>query len=112
MTKIMYTANESVTVKNANGTAGKTCPNCGTWLNHWNKYSSYSATTCSIENCDNEAEVGAHVLRPYAKNADYQTRPYIIPMCKTHNGQSSNIEMKTKTDVDFVWANVKETCGK
>jgi hypothetical protein len=108
----MYKVNESVTVTNANGTADRTCSNCGTWLAHWENYSTYSAHKCSILNCNNDAEVGAHVLRPYANNQDYKKRPYIIPMCKTHNGKSSEEEMKTKEGIEFVWANVEKTCGK
>ena len=94
------------------GQQTKKCSNCGTWLTHWEKYSTYSADKCSILNCKNDAEVGAHVLRPYAKTENYKNRPYIIPMCKTHNGKSSEDEMKTKVGVEFVWANVEQTCGK
>ncbi|WP_157379380.1 hypothetical protein [Burkholderia ubonensis] len=108
----MYKTTESVTVTNANGTSEKRCSNCGTWLDHWEKYSTYSADTCSIINCENDAEVGAHVVRPYAKKEEYKTRPYIIPMCKAHNGKNSENEMKTKENIEFVWANVKETCNK
>ncbi|MBP4049711.1 hypothetical protein J9978_09380 [Chromobacterium violaceum] len=110
--KKMYKADSSVTVTNANGTADRKCSNCGTWLEHWEKYSTYTAGKCSISDCNNSAEVGAHVLRPHAENEDYKTHPYIIPMCKTHNGKGSEDEMKTKGGVEFVWANVKETCGK
>ena len=107
-----YTAENSVSVKNANGTAENECENCGTWIAHWEKYSTYYHGKCSIDGCDNDATLGAHVLRPLAENEKYKTHPYIIPMCIAHNNKSSKETMKTKPKVDFVWANVAETCGK
>jgi len=110
--KVMYKSSKSATVTNANGTAEKKCPNCGTWLDHWKLFSKEIAGVCSILNCKNDAEVGAHVLRPLANPEEYKTHPYIIPMCKEHNGKSSTDQMKTKENTTFVWANVKETCGE
>jgi len=39
------------------------CPNCGTWLNHWEKCRKKRATKCSVIGC-NETEnlQGTHVM--------------------------------------------------
>lgn len=109
--KKVHKMGESVTVRNAICTADRVCSNCGTWLNHWLKYSSYNVGDCSILNCHNAAEVGAHVLRPKA-TAAIKACQYIIPMCRAHNSKASSVYMKTKVGVDFVWANINETCSK
>ncbi|QDX30965.1 hypothetical protein [Dickeya poaceiphila] len=111
--KVSYLMEESVTVRNEKGSSRKTDPNCKTWIKHWENYSGKKANSCSIKGCkETDDLVGAHVLRPYAKNEDYKKHPYIIPMCDTHNGKSHEEEQTTKPNTTFVWANVSETCGE
>ncbi len=105
----VYSCSQSVQIKNANGTATRSC-SCGSWLQHWEKYSKKKATKCSVAECSKQADVGAHITRPRAKNDDYKTSPYIVPMCSSHNGQHGET-FDSKEAVTFVWANVKETCG-
>lgn len=57
------------------------------------------------------ATVGAHITRPNAKNEDYKTHSYIVPMCVEHNGKHEE-EFKSRENYTFVWANVSQTCGK
>ncbi|WP_152494841.1 hypothetical protein [Dickeya zeae] len=111
--KESYTMKNSVTVRNEKGSSTKTDPNCDTWIQHWEKYSGKKASCCAIEGCDATTKlVGAHTLRPYAKNEDYKNHPHIIPMCSSHNGKSHEDDQKTKPDTTFVWANTSKTCGK
>ena len=107
----VYSVSENVKVKNENGTSKRPACSCGSWLEHWENYSGKIQTKCSIKDCDELAEVGAHITRPNAKNADYKTHSYILPMCTTHNNQRGEI-LTTKKNCTFVWANVKETCDK
>ena len=79
--KISYTVTENVVVKNENGTAKLNDNNCGSWLQHWKNYGGNdNAPLCCISGCFNIAEHGAHVTRPNAKNKDYKTHLYIVPM--------------------------------
>jgi hypothetical protein len=107
--KKVYTTTDCVKIKNANGTADRECE-CGSWLEHWENFSGQTATKCAVSGCDNIATDGAHVTRPIAKNDDYKTHSYIVPMCKSHNGQHG-AEFDTKENTTFVWANVSKTCG-
>lgn len=107
--KTVYSCNEAVKIKNANGTAGKSC-GCGSWLQHWEKFSKKKSAKCSVHGCNQQAAVGAHITRPRAENDAYKTAPYIVPMCASHNGQHGNT-FDSKEGVTFVWANVTETCG-
>jgi len=93
-------------VTNINGTSDNTCK-CGSWLEHWKKYSGQSLPEfCPVEDCFEEPEVGAHVQ----KNSLTDKSWYIIPLCKTHNGkQGQSLEVDV---VKLAPANVKETCGK
>ena len=107
--KKMYQSTDAVKIKNANGTADRTCK-CGSWIAHWENFSQKTSKKCSVTGCSNDATLGAHTTRPLAKNNDYKTHHYIIPMCSTHNGKHGE-EFLTKVNLTFVWANVKETCG-
>ena len=94
-------------VKNINGTSDNTCK-CGTWLEHWKKFSGQSLPTyCPETKCIQKPEVGAHVQRDNSADTSW----YIVPLCKTHNGQTGeSIEISDSTKLAS--ANVSETCGK
>ena len=107
--KIVYDMTNPVKIKNANGTAARKCK-CGSWLAHWEIFSEQSSTKCSVTGCNENATLGAHITRPSAKNEDYKTHNYIAPMCSAHNGKHGE-QFTSKSNLTFVWANVKETCG-
>ena len=106
--KIKYTVNKEVVVQNQNGTASRSC-GCKSWIKHWEEFSKEVAILCSVKDCYDVAEHGAHVTRP--KNESLRKYSYIIPMCSTHNRLHGK-ELTVKSMVTFVWANVGETCGK
>jgi len=108
--KTVYTSTDPVTIKNENGTADRSTCSCGSWIAHWEIYSGEKPNICSVEYCTSKGTEGAHVTRPKAKNDDYKTHSYIVPMCKTHNGMHGK-SFTTKDKITFVWANVQETCG-
>ncbi|MEZ8650343.1 hypothetical protein AB6D92_15305 [Vibrio splendidus] len=105
----VYSVKDGVKIKNANGTGNRKCK-CDSWLAHWEKYTKKTALTCCVKGCNAKATVGAHTTRPIAKNEDYKTHPYILPMCSSHNGKHGQ-ELYSKGNVSFVWANVSQTCG-
>ena len=109
----VYTLESEATIKNEVGTSAVSdeCENCGSWIAHWEALSGQDAGKCSVKNCSNDGEVGAHITRPFATNEDYQTHPYIVPMCREHNGKHGQ-SFTSKKGVTFVWANMQETCGK
>jgi hypothetical protein len=94
-------------VKNINGTSDNTCK-CGSWLEHWKKFGGgLLLTYCPVTKCYEKAEVGAHVQ----KDSSYDTNWYIVPLCKTHNGEKGK-SLDIDNSVVLVSANVSETCGK
>lgn len=92
-------------VTNIDGTSDNTC-RCGSWLDHWKRFSGQRAPTlCPEVRCTEAPEVGAHVQK--VGSADW----YIVPLCKTHNaarGQTISIS----DSIPLVSANVSQTCGK
>jgi hypothetical protein len=91
-------------LKNVPNTSGKTCA-CGTWLDHWKKFSKQTPPTyCPADGCLEKAEVGAHVQ----KDGDNST--YIVPLCKKHNADTGTFVVPDYTAL--VSANVSQTCGK
>jgi len=92
-------------IKNINGTKDNIC-NCGSWLDHWEKFSGQPLSYCAVSGCNNLAEVGAHVQidNPYNNNW------YIVPLCQEHN--KSKMILVISDSIVPVSANVSETCGK
>ena len=94
-------------VKNINGTRDNTCK-CGSWLDHWKTFSGQSVPTyCPEEKCTQKPEVGAHVQKDSSTDDSW----YIIPLCKTHNGETGE-SLTVSDSVTLVSANVSKTCGK
>ena len=93
-------------VNNINGTSENSCK-CGSWLEHWKKYSGKSLPAhCPELTCVEKPEVGAHVQKDGSTDRSW----YIVPLCNKHNaetGKSLNIY-----DTALVSANVTSTCGK
>jgi hypothetical protein len=93
-------------VRNIDGTSGLSCA-CGSWLDHWKKFSSQTANYCSEKTCVIKVDlVGAHVQK--ADISD--NRWYIIPLCKKHNAKATELEIIDERV--FVLANANNTCGK
>lgn len=90
-------------IKNINGTSQTTC-RCGSWLKHWEKFSSQTTVFCPVNGCLNKDLVGAHVQK--AEGAD--TKWYIYPLCNSHN-QSKEV-LQVSDTYRLVSANKKETC--
>ncbi len=94
-------------VNNINGTSQNTCK-CGSWLEHWKKFSGQSLPAlCPEMKCYEKPEVGAHVQ----KDTSTDTNWYIVPFCKTHNGKKGE-SLDISGNIILVSANVSETCGK
>ena len=94
-------------VKNINGTSDNACK-CGSWLDHWKKFSSQSVPSfCPEEKCTKKPEVGAHVQ----KDSSSDTSWYIVPLCSAHN-QEKGKSLTISDNVVLVSANVSSTCGK
>jgi hypothetical protein len=65
-------------IKNINGTAENKC-SCGSWLDHWRRFSGQGAYFCSVLGCSSIDLIGAHIQ----KNGDQSW--YICPLCTSHN---------------------------
>ena len=90
-------------VKNLNGTSANKC-NCGSWLEHWEKFSEKKRGTCSKVGCAAKATVGAHVQKDGSTDEAW----YIVPLCDGCNKGVKSFEVETT----LVSANVSKTCGK
>ena len=94
-------------VNNINGTSSNACK-CGAWLDHWKKFSDQSLPTyCPEVKCLQKPEVGAHVQKDGSNDNNW----YIVPFCKTHNGEKGK-SLDISDNIKLVSANVSETCGK
>ena len=94
-------------VTNVNGTSGANCK-CGSWLDHWRKFSSQPLSKwCSERQCIGAPEVGAHVQKDSVTDRGW----YIVPLCKAHNGEKGK-SLEILSCVELVSANVGQTCGK
>jgi hypothetical protein len=101
------TEENTMKVNNINGTSAKTCK-CGSWLDHWKKFSGESLPTyCPEATCARKPEVGAHVQKDSATDNSW----YIIPLCKIHNAETGK-SLDISDSTTLVSANVSETCGK
>jgi hypothetical protein len=83
-----------------------TC-SCGSWLNHWNAFSSQTMSAlCPVLMCVEKNEVGAHVQK---EGADKTL--YILPLCQRHAAQAGEI-ITVNDYLPLVTTNVTETCAK
>lgn len=93
-------------VKNINGTSNNSCK-CGSWLNHWKKYSEQQLPSyCPESSCVEKPEVGAHVQKDSGGDSSW----YIVPLCKIHNAKKDTT-LTISDSVTLVSANVGNTCG-
>lgn len=103
------THDEGNTLKNEPSTGDREC-NCGSWLEHWKKYTkSSNVPDCIVDGCRHAATVGAHV--EFTKVNDYKLKSYIAPMCDSHN-KDHNLIFKSKPNYRLAVGNKNATCGK
>jgi hypothetical protein len=92
-------------IKNINGASDTVCA-CGSWMQHWEKFSGQKTTFCLAVGCMGKDLVGAHV-----QNADaWDDQWYICPLCISHNERSKELEISDS--YKLVPANMLETCEK
>jgi hypothetical protein len=80
---------------------------CGTWIHHWENYSTKKAGLCSALNCPNTATIGGHVQKKGVGDNNW----YIIPICSSHNnrfGQGYDV----KSDTVFAPVGKTSSCGQ
>lgn len=83
------------------------CPNCGSWLNHWEKCRKKRATKCSVLGC-NETEnlQGTHVI----SDMFIDNKSYIIPLCKAHTYSYNSTEIEISTTL--ISPNPRHSCKR
>ena len=93
-------------VKNINCTHDDAC-RCGSWLEHWKKFSGQALPTCCPEvKCQHKPEAGARVQKESHADAGW----YIVPLCKVHN-EHIGPSLTLVDTVKLVSADVAQTCG-
>ncbi len=94
-------------VTNINGTSPNVCE-CGSWIQHWKNFSGQSVPLfCPEKDCRQKPEVGAHVQKDGSNDRGW----YIVPLCTKCNGKKGQ-SITISDNVNFVSANVSETCGQ
>lgn len=91
-------------IRNINGTSHRTCA-CGSWLRHWEKFSSQTVTYCPDITCVNQDLVGAHVQKADSSDNEW----YIYPLCNSHSHYAGSLEVPDF--YELVTVNTEETCG-
>jgi hypothetical protein len=87
--------------------SGPNC-SCGSWLDHWNKFSGQPAQLlCPVLMCVEKNEVGAHVQ----KDSSPDKTTYILPLCKNHSAQAGQ-SIAVNDYLPLVSTNISETCAK
>lgn len=105
---------------NQNGTSKRSpsCPNCGSWIDHWKRISGKAVPTpgnCAIQGCTGRTKdgklariEGCHVT--IKGHADQ--RVFIAPICQCCNQKENGAELVLTRPMTLVWSNVQDTCGK
>lgn len=93
-------------VTNATDTSKLHCP-CGSWIEHWKNYTGMKNPACFEVSCRESGTEGAHVYK------FDDSRMYIIPLCKIHNGfefQGKVIEIIDRGVPHMVLADSRDKC--
>jgi hypothetical protein len=81
---------------------------CGSWLNHWKKFSPKPFKRyCPVIGCTEKPEVGALIR----KVSSTDERWYITLLCEKHEAQTGKSLDVTDSTI-LVSANIADTCGK
>ena len=87
---------------NKGGTSERAC-RCGTWQQHWMKFSGKPwPATCSVAGCFNLVVLGGHIINPAVDGER------IVPMCDSCNQREDGFALKEGSTV--VKANRAQTC--
>jgi hypothetical protein len=92
-------------VININKTLENTC-RCGSWLQHWIKFSGRQTGICNAFGCFRSDLAGALVQKDTSYDMDW----YVIPFCTLHNGSTIPIEVVSGTVL--VPVNKQMTCER
>ncbi len=77
-----------ISVRNKEGTGDNDPPSTySSWIEFWEKGKKMEAEDYGEFFCKNKAEVGGHVIKSGGGGKEY-----IIPICKSHNGFSSETD--------------------
>jgi hypothetical protein len=79
---------------------------CGSWLEHWKKYSGQTLACCVEATCTGKDLVGSHVQKVNPADTDW----YIIPLCRTHGEMQGEIEISD--NYRLVYADPMDTCER
>lgn len=80
-------------ILNIDGTSGLKC-GCGSWINHWRRFTRGTRNTCSVLGCQRTDIVGAHVLlADNRRNSDW----WIVPLCNKHNHYQEGMWIDSRT---------------
>ena len=78
---------------------------CGSWFNHWHKFTQSNIRMCVEQGC-NEIDIeGAHV----SKSESEDTTLYIVPLCSKH--RASKEILSIIDSCKLVSADINTTCG-
>lgn len=92
-------------VTNINGRSDDTCK-CGSWLEHWRKFSWGKRPCCSVAGCSARQAVGVLVQKVYPADGFW----YVVPVCPEHSRASGTLIIDDF--VPLVSADVSGTCGQ
>ena len=93
-------------VKNLEGTSKRKCK-CGSWIEHWRKFTGLNWSRCAVMNCGKKAEVGAHVI---GMDERMKKQWWIAPFCKTHNFYKMKEMVYLDSRTVMASANVSISC--
>jgi hypothetical protein len=83
----------------------ETCA-CGSWLDHWYKFSDVEIHHCQASQCEEPVFCGAHVRKADSHDRNW----YIVPLCETHSHSTYHVDMIMGTPL--VLADASQTCEK
>lgn len=87
------------------------CP-CGSWLDHWKKFSKKSPPTkCPVKGCDNKPWLAIQVQIGGQFHSSTGLSLRIIPICEDHANEVGN-ELDIHGETAFVSANLADACEK
>ncbi len=79
---------------------------CGSWFQHYKKFSFREITGCPAEGCGKIDIAGTHVQKTDSSDKAI----YILPLCTEHSVSTEVLNILPSTK--FVSANIVETCGE
>ena len=92
-------------VTNINGKVDDTC-RCGSWLEHWRKFTWDKRPFCSVVGCRERQTVGVLVQKVYPADGFW----YVVPVCPEHSRAHGTLIIGENYPI--VSADVSQTCGQ